>query len=77
MNIEGEKEVVPIQPTSGYFGPTELASIFAKIEELSERFSSFNVVFVNRDANLVAHLCAQHHSRISINWLNQVTDFVL
>ncbi|OEL29500.1 hypothetical protein BAE44_0009480 [Dichanthelium oligosanthes] len=44
-----------------------IASIRAKIQERAASVSSFNLVYVKRDANWPAHLCAQYASRYRVD----------
>jgi ribonuclease HI len=41
---------------------SELMPFYQEISEIKRPFSSFSIVFVGRDANKVAHLCAKQAS---------------
>lgn len=56
-----------------------IATIRQDIEELSGNFSSFKLLFANRQANEAAHLCARRASRVRRRclWVNYIPPFLL
>ena len=60
------------------FDRAEVAPILNEVKFLSENFSSFRLVFVAREANELAHLCAKQasSSRRRCLWMNYVPPFL-
>jgi hypothetical protein len=58
---------------------SEIMAIIADIQELSNSFSSFDLVYVNRKANLAAHCCAKEAltGRCSVLWESHHPHFLL
>ena len=57
---------------------SEVASILKEVEEMSRVFSSFRFLFVPREANVAAHLCAKSATaaRPRCAWINTVPSFL-
>jgi ribonuclease HI len=58
---------------------SELMPICQEISEIKRAFTSFSILFVGRDANKAAHLCAKRASfdRRRCLWINYNPDFLV
>ena len=60
------------------FDRAEIVGVLHEIKELSAQFESFRLIFVRRDANEAAHLCAEQATNVRRRclWLNCVPVFL-
>ena len=58
---------------------TQPMTIIDHIQELSISFSTFDLVYVNREANIAAHCCAKEalSGRCSVLWESHHADILL
>ena len=61
------------------FDRAEIVGVLHEIKELSAQFESFRLIFVRRDANEAAHLCAKQATSVRRRclWLNYTSVFLM
>jgi ribonuclease HI len=60
--IESDSQLVVNLCNGGNHNRSEIMAICQEVREIGRAFSGFSIIFVGREANLAAHLCANQTS---------------